>query len=104
MADVMANCSREDTLSSLNLEAQACGTPVVTYEATGSKETVDGICGFAVETGNIHQLYSAVMSIREKGKSSFSVQCREFICKEFEKNKNYGKYMTLYRELMGLTI
>lgn len=104
MADVMANCSREDTLSSLNLEAQACGTPVVTYEATGSKETVDGVCGFAVETGNYHQLYAVVMNIREKGKKSFSVQCREFICREFEKNTNYKKYITLYRELMGLMI
>ena len=55
MADVMANCSREDSLSSLNIEAQACGTPVVTYEATGSRETVDA--GFSVPTGDYSRLF-----------------------------------------------
>lgn len=99
MADVMANCSREDTLSSLNLEAQACGTPVVTYEATGSKETVDGICGFSVETGNYRQLYDTVMYIRKKGKKSLSNQCRDYIAREFEKRTNYMKYINLYKTL-----
>lgn len=99
MADVMANCSREDTLSSLNLECQACGTPVVTYEATGSKETVDGVCGFAIETGDYQQLFKAVMNIRKKEKNSLSVQCREFISNEFGKKENYRKYISLYKEL-----
>ena len=101
MADVMVNCSREDTLSSLNLEAQACGTPVITYDATGSKETVDGICGFAVETGNYQQLFENVMNIREKGKDNFSIQCRDFIFREFEKNTNYRKYLTLYKKIVN---
>ena len=71
MADVMVNCSREDTLSSLNLEAQACGTPVVTYDATGSKETVDGVCSFAIETGDYTKLCHATMEVREKGKKYY---------------------------------
>ena len=93
MADVMVNCSHEDTLSSLNLEAQACGTPVVTYDATGSKETVNGVCGFAIETGDYTKLYHTTMDVREKGKKYFSEQCREFIVHNFEKESNYQKYI-----------
>lgn len=101
MADVFVNCSREDTLSSLNLEAQACGTPVVTYEATGSKETVDGKCGFAVETGCAEHLWQKVKDIRKKGKESFTRDCRKWIEKNFNKENNYQKYLDLYRYLTG---
>ena len=101
MADVMVNCSREDTLSSLNLEAQACGTPVVTYDATGSMETVDGVCGFVVSTGDYVQLYESVMSVRAKGKDSFIEQCRGFVAEGFEKEINYQKYINLYRQLVN---
>ena len=99
MADVMVNCSREDTLSSLNLESQACGTPVVTYDATGSNETVDGVCGFAVEVGNHEKLFDSVMTVRSLGRGHFGQLCREFVSKNFEKDTNYGKYISLYKQI-----
>ena len=100
MADVMANCSREDTLSSLNLECQACGTPVVTYDATGSKETVDGECGFAVSTGNHKALWDKVEEVRLKGKYTISQKCREMVFCSYEKNNNYTKYISLYHSII----
>ena len=100
MADVFVNCSREDTLSSLNLEAQACGTPVVTYEATGSKETVDGQCGFALETGNAESLWIKTKEVVEQGKAFFSESCINFISERFNKVDNYNKYIQLYHEIM----
>ncbi|MBO6023319.1 MAG: glycosyltransferase [Bacteroidales bacterium] len=97
MADVFVNCSREDTLSSLNLECQACGTPVVTYDATGSKETVDGECGFAVSTGDYEDLWGKVLEVRLQGKDSLTKQCRQWASGHFEKKSNYEKYIALYR-------
>lgn len=99
MADVMVNCSREDTLSSLNLEAQACGTPVVTYEATGSKETVDGICSFAVETGNFQALFNTTIHVRALDKEDISTKCITRMQKQFERQTNFMKYIDLYKEL-----
>lgn len=102
MADVMVNCSREDTLSSLNLESQACGTPVVTYEATGSKETVDGVCGFAVETGNEKLLLGEVYklySISPEERNHINTSCRQRTLREFEKSVSYEKYIKLYEEM-----
>lgn len=99
MADVMVNCSREDTLSSLNLEAQACGTPVVTYEATGSKETVDGRCGFAVETGNYKILFEKISVVKNLRKENLQDDCIRWISDNYEMKSSYEKYVNLYKAL-----
>ena len=39
-ADVLLNPTREDNYPTVNLEAQACGTPVVTYDVGGCAETL----------------------------------------------------------------
>lgn len=99
MADVFVNCSREDTLSSLNIECQACGTPVVTYDATGSKETVDGVSGFAVETGNYQLLYKSYQNVLLDTKTNFLQKCREWVVYNFDREKNYQSYIELYYSL-----
>lgn len=40
-ADVFFNPTYEDNYPTVNLEAQACGTRVITYDAGGSRETMD---------------------------------------------------------------
>lgn len=102
-ADVLVNCSREDTLSSLNLEAQACGTPVVTYDATGSRETVDGRCGFAVETGNYNALFDKTNKIKRIGKEYLKENCIKWIVNNFEMNNSFMKYVDLYKKVFGST-
>lgn len=100
-ADVFVNTTREDSLSLINVEAQACGTPVVTFDATGPKETVDGVCGNAVRTGDCEQLYANVMGIRSEGKDSFDERCRNFVAKNYEIRKNYREYISLYKRLFN---
>ena len=39
-ADIFFNPTREDNYPTVNLEAQACGTPVMTYDVGGCRETV----------------------------------------------------------------
>lgn len=39
-ADVFFNPTREDNFPTVNLEAEACGTPVVTYDTGGCSETI----------------------------------------------------------------
>lgn len=40
IADVFFNPTREDNYPTVNLEAEACGTPVVTYDTGGCRETI----------------------------------------------------------------
>lgn len=100
MADVMVNCSREDTLSSINLECQACGTPVITYDATGCKETVNEKCGFSVPTGNEVALWEKVLDLKARGKASFSKECIKWIQTHFDNKRNYKRYVDLYKMLV----
>ena len=46
IADVFFNPTVEDNYPTVNLEAEACGTPVVTYDTGGCAETVrrEGSC------------------------------------------------------------
>lgn len=46
-ADIFFNPTKEDTYPTVNLEAEACGTPVITYDAGGCCETIgrdDSLC------------------------------------------------------------
>lgn len=60
-ADVFLNLTYEDNYPTTNLEAQACGTPCITYNTGGSIESVSSNC--VVSTGNISQLVSKIKSI-----------------------------------------
>lgn len=99
MADIFVNCTREDTLPGVNLECQATGTPVVTYDATGCKETVDGLCGKAVSVGDYEQLFKAVLEIRKIGKQELTEKCVKWIRKNFELGDSYQKYINLFKVL-----
>jgi len=95
--DVFTNCTWEESLSLVNVEAQACGTPAVTYSDTGVYETVDGMSGFKVRNGDIKEFLNAVQTVKNKKKQSYSKKCREFVIKEFNKGTNYKKYLELYK-------
>ena len=94
MSDVFVNVTREDSLSLINIEAQACGTPVVTFDATGPKETVDDIVSKSIPVGNVELLLSCVHEIRIK--SSNNELSNSFITNHYEVNTNYQKYINLY--------
>ena len=96
MADVFVNCTREDTLPGVNLECQATGTPVVTYNSTGCKETVDGVCGKAIEVGDYESLYNAVIEFKIIGKQNLEEKCISWIKNNFNDKDAYQKYINLY--------
>ena len=97
-ADVFVNTTREDSLSLINVEAQACGTTVVTLDDTGPKETVDGVISRSVEVGNAERLYKEVVNVRECKTSNTGILSRRFVEKEFEIKSNYNKYIDLYKQ------
>lgn len=59
-ADVFVNPTYEDNYPTVNLEAQACGTPVITYDTGGCKETTHnrGLC----KIGDTEKLYSLIVN------------------------------------------
>ncbi|MBQ2153954.1 MAG: glycosyltransferase, partial [Oscillospiraceae bacterium] len=62
MADVYLNPTYEDNYPTTNLEAIACGTPVVTYATGGSPESAI-LYGTVVQKGDVEALHLASTSI-----------------------------------------
>lgn len=62
-ADVFVNPTYEDNYPTTNLEAKACGTPVITYNTGGSPESV--LPQNVVEVGNIDGLIKRIYSVCE---------------------------------------
>lgn len=59
-ADVLFNPTYEDNYPTVNLEAQACGTPVVTYDTGGSRETIFLDNGQVVEKGDLESAFEKI--------------------------------------------
>ena len=97
--DVFANCTREESFSLVNVEAQSCGTPVVTYRNTGAQETVDNKCSFSIENGNEKEFFEAIMKIKELGKKELSNDCVKWVKENFDRDENYMKYIELYKAI-----
>src|SRR5690606_16309791 len=53
VSNVFFNPTWEDNFPTTNLEALACGTPVITYNTGGSVEVITPDTGFQVDKGDI---------------------------------------------------
>lgn len=98
--DVLLNPTYADTFPTVNLEALACGTPVVTYRTGGSPETLTPETGLIVETGDIPGLVQAIESIRAKGKSFYTQACRKRAKEFYNKDERFMDYISLYGSLL----
>lgn len=94
MADVFINCTHMDTCSFVNIESQACGTPVITFDNTGAGETVDNVTSFSVPTDDYMGIVNKIAEIKNKSYNTI-----EHIKSNFAMQKNYNSYISLYREI-----
>ncbi len=99
-SDVLINPTYADTFPTVNLEALACGTPVITYRTGGSPEAVDEKTGFVVEQGDINALADAIRRMKEHPLSS--ADCHKRAEEHFDKDKCFEKYIELYEELVKM--
>lgn len=93
-ADLFVNPTREDNYPTVNMEAIACGTPVITFKSGGSPEIVSDKTGMTVEHGNIDAMQSGIEEICGKNKFSRD-DCIE-AGQEFDADKRFLEYMELY--------
>lgn len=100
LASVFVNPTYSDNFPTTNLEALACGTPVITYNTGGSPETIDNETGMVVEKGNVRELAEAIKQITSNDKSNYSFKCRARAEKLYDKNDRYMDYLRLYEKLL----
>ena len=102
-ADVFVNLTWQDNYPTVNLEAIACGTPVVTYRTGGSIEVITPYTGTVVEQGDLNGVLKAVRMIESKGKGCYAQPCRNHALAHFRKEERYADYLALYDELIQRT-
>ena len=96
-ANVFVNPTLADNFPTVNLEALACGTPVVTFNTGGSWESVGNEVGELVKSKNAKELAKSIkICINRKISSS---KCIEK-AKNYEKNNKYAEYIDLYKKIL----
>ncbi len=97
-ADVFINPTLEDNFPTTNIEALACGTPVVTFRTGGSPEVVTTETGLVVEQGDMNGLLAAIRTILGNGKEFYREACRKKAESDYNKDIQYMKYIELYHK------
>lgn len=95
-ADVFVNPTLEDNYPTTNLEAIACGTPVVTFNTGGSPETVNDQTGAVVAVGDVKEMYKKIQYIVANLRK-YSTCCLQY-AEEHDKAKMAAAYVKLYYE------
>ena len=95
-ADVFLNLTYEDTFPTTNIEALACGTPVLTYRTGGSPEILTDACGITVEKGDLQEVVNVLRGMKDK--DVYKTACLNRAA-ELEKGMCYEKYIELYKTL-----
>lgn len=98
-ADVFANPTREENYPTVNMEAIACGTPVLTFRTGGSPEILDETCGAVVPCDDVDAMEQEIIRICET-RPYCEAACLEK-AKSFDKDARFREYIELYEVLNG---
>lgn len=96
-ADLFINPTYQDTFPTVNLEAMACGTPVITYKTGGSPESITVGTGLVVTQGDTQALYDAIVSYSFT--KAEKMIYRENVIQHFDKDCQFMKYVELFESL-----
>lgn len=93
-ADVLANPTREDNYPTVNMEALACGTPVVTFDTGGSPEIPNNTCGSVVARDDIDAFEKEIIRVCDE--APFSKEACLKRAEDFDMYKKFKEYVKLY--------
>ena len=91
-ADVFLNPTYEDNFPTVNIEALACGTPVLSFGAGGSAEVLDG------KNGRVVTEKTLISSIIEFANSDLKEYCVKTAKKYCAKEK-FMEYVSLFKKI-----
>lgn len=93
-ADVFINPTYEDNFPTVNIEALACGTPVITYDTGGAKEMLNPTCGMWIKTGDYPGLKKGIDEMIRRNISAEACITQASL---FDKNQKFREYIELYQ-------
>ncbi len=99
-SNVFANPTREEVLGLVNVEANACGTPVVMFRTGGAPECIDSNCGVVVDYNDYDSLKREIIRVCETQPFS-SEACINYAHKNFNYQDRMKEYVNLFDELLS---
>lgn len=96
VADLFINPTLADNFPTVNLECQACGTPIVAFDSDGTRETIDSGSGIVVERKNYEALKNAILNFRYGKKVREECLC---FARQYDQKSTIQKYIQLYHSL-----
>lgn len=98
VADVFVMPTKEENFPTVNLEALACGTPVVTFNTGGSAEMLNEKVGIVVPVNDVEQMEQSICNVCEK--KPFSEEDCRSQAEKYENTMKYQEYLKLYKALI----
>lgn len=99
-ADVFINPTREDNYPTVNMEAIACGTPVITFNTGGSIEVINKNTGVIVNDNTVDDIEIAIRNMPLKDEAISDLCRKEAMA--FDEKATYKKYIDLYLSMVAL--
>jgi len=100
MADVYINPTHKDNFPTTNIEALACGTPVITYNTGGSPEAIDAKTGKIIKKGDVKGLWRSIQELALQPKEHYTKVCRLRAEQLFNKEDRFMDYLKCYEKLI----
>ena len=96
-ADVFVNPTREEVLGLVNIEALACGTPVITFETGGSPECVGHHCGTVVPRDDVDAMEREILRVCTR--TPYPKQECRHRAMQFDQQRCFKEYLKLYDKI-----
>ena len=98
-ADLFLIPTREDNYPTVNMEALACGTPVLTFRAGGSPELLNGTCGAVVPCDDVKAFREEIIRLCER--QPLSAEACVARAQGFDQNEKFKEYVKLYERIVA---
>ncbi|MGU8716505.1 glycosyltransferase [Clostridium perfringens] len=96
VADIFINPTLEDNFPTTNLEALACGTPVITFNTGGSIESIYSNAGIVIQNNDIQAIYNTIKDFKLGNFEETNIINR---ATQYNKNKKYKEYLNFYYKI-----
>jgi len=96
---LFVNPTREEVLGLVNIEALACGTPVITFNSGGSPECIDKFCGVVVKCDDVDAMEREIKRLCLNDVYD-GTSCMER-AKYFDNIVRIKEYVSLYDTVVG---
>lgn len=97
-ADLFINPTRQDNFPTVNMEALACGIPVLSFRTGGCPEIINNSCGSIVDKNDIETFKNEIIRICET-KPYTKQDCLQR-AKEFDMTVRYQEYVDLIKKIL----